>query len=222
MKTKKSGWLWVMVMALGCAGAPAWAGDPVVVGPDMMVRIGGVLPERSEDWDSAGQADVQFRFWHDEHVGVAVSAGLGGWTARDEYQERIDDYSIVATSVSGDATLVPVGASLLYRTPVSTHVSCILEGGVRYVFVSSGVTATVDYLDATGGYYEEGAIETENFMQGVVGLSMEGSITQPLRLVGSIGYQFDLTDPTERFAGESLGETSFSGAVFSIGLSWDF
>jgi hypothetical protein len=201
-----------------CLGTAARADQSVDPKSDIMVRFGAVVPACEQDWDGGAQTEVECRFWQDEHVGMAVSVGSGLWQARDEYEESYDGVSVLATSVSGDLSLIPIGVSLLYRMPVSRYVCWILEGGLRYVFVDSSVMVRVDYLEDGGGYYLEDTIRTQNFVQGMVGLSLEGSIAEPLRLIGSVGYQFDLTDPTERFGGEELGTTSFDGLMFGIGL----
>jgi hypothetical protein len=190
--------------------------------PGMSWRIGSVSPARTEDWTDAWQTDLQLRLWHDANLALAVSVGFGNWTAREEYQESEEGDTLYATSVSGEATLIPVGASLLYRVPLSQHLACVLEGGLRYVFVNSEVTGRVGQLGPSGESIEERIIETDNFMQGVVSAMLEGSLADDIRLVGGIGYQFDLTAPQETYAGQPLGETSFDSLFFSIGLSWDF
>jgi len=197
-------------------------GEPVVAVSDFMIRFGGVAPANEQDWQGGAQMEAECRFWQDEHVGVALSVGASTWQACDEYAESGDESYAIVTSVSGDTSLIPIGVSLLCRMPISPYVNWVLEGGVRYVFVDSGVIATVDYVDASGGYYLEDTIRTKNFVQGVVGLSLEGSFAEPLRLVGSVGYQFDLTEPMETFDGDDMGATSFDAVVFSVGLSWDF
>lgn len=55
-----------------------------------------------------------------------------------------------------------------------------------------------------------------------MGLSLEGSIDEPLRFMAGVSYQFDLTEPMETFDGEDLGATCFDAVVFKIGFSADF
>ena len=222
MKTKQNAAACIVTGLIVCLNVAARAAEPSEPASELMVRFGAIVPACEQDWDRGAQVEAECRFWQSEHTGVALSIGSSVWQARAEYAESGDAASAIATSVSGHAALIPMGVSLLYRVPVSPYVRWVLEGGVRYVVVDSSVMATVDYADAGGGYYLEDTIRTQNFLQGVVGLSLEGSIAEPLRLVGSVGYQFDLTDPMERFDGEDLGATSFDGLVFSIGLSGDF
>lgn len=222
MKTSANTRLLAMTLATVLAGvSPRAEADTGTPPPGMAWRIGGVTPARNEDWTGGWQTDVQLRLWQDSHLAFGISVGLAGWTVREEYQERMDGDTVYATSVSGDTTLVPIGASLLYWMPLSERVACVLEGGLRYVLVSSGITGRIGRLDASGEYIEERTIEINDFVQGVVSATLEGSMANDIRLVGGIGYQFDLTAPEETYAGRTLGETSFDNLFFSIGLAWN-
>ena len=205
-----------------CASATARGGEPAGSPADFVIRFGAIAPASEQDWEGGVQVDAQCRFWQNEHVGVAMSVGSDVWHAREEYSESGDASYAMVTSVSGDTTLIPMGVSLLYRIPISRDVQWVLEGGLRYVFVNSSIIASVDYVDAGGDYYMEDTIRTKNFAQGVVGLSLEGSVKEPLRFVAGVSYQFDLTEPLETFDGEDLGATCFDAVVFKIGFSADF
>ena len=208
-----------LVLGLSVTGL---GGEPAGSPADVAIRIGAIAPTSEQDWDGGVQIEGQCRFWQDEHVGVALSVGMDQWHAREEYAESGDASYAMVTLVSGDTTLIPIGVSLLYRMPISMHAQWVLEGGVRYVFVDSSVVASLDYVDGAGGYYLEDTIRAENFAQGVVGLSLEGSIDEPLRFMVGVSYQFDLTEPIETFDGEDLGATCFDAVVFKIGFSADF
>jgi len=133
----------IAAIAMICTSATAV--DSTNLKPDAAVRFNAFMPSQEEDWDGATGVEAQARFWSDSNFGIALSAGIDSWRARKEYSEQSDDAGTIASSIYGNMTLLPVGASLLIRNHAGNRLTVILEAGVRYVFTDSGINAETGY-----------------------------------------------------------------------------
>ncbi|MBN1672750.1 MAG: hypothetical protein JXR37_17030 [Kiritimatiellae bacterium] len=187
---------------------------------DVLLKFQGLSPAESEDWDSGAGLELQGRFWSGEDAGVALAVGLYSWRATSDFVEESDDYGYAALTIDGDASLVPVGISGLYKAPLGESVSLIFEAGVRYVFVDSKVSADIYYEDYYGTDCLKEDIEIDDFFMGVLGLSLEAQLDSGFFLQAGLGYQFDLGSPNESFLGEDIGPTRFNAGSVHLGCAW--
>ena len=215
-----------LVKCLAVAATAALCAMPVMAeeapAPDFAARINCFLPQNSEDWDSAGNFEMQARFWSSPTFGTALCVGMGSWVARNEYSESSDDSGSMSTSIYGDATVIPIGVSLLYRNTISGRVALTFEAGVRYIYTRSNLNAEISSEDANGTSLTRDLIYIDNPFVGVVGVTIENTMADGLSLVWGLGYQFDLTNPRETFMGDEMGSTSFNSAMINVGLTWEF
>ena len=188
----------------------------------LAVVVRGLNPQESADWRSAGGVEVQARFWNDDAFGVAVAAGFESWQAETEFFEEQDSYGYFGTWIAGDASLVPVGISLLCRAEITEQVSLVFDGGLRYVFVDSGIHADVETDDGDGWVYSRDRVEIDDFLAGVVGMSLDAAVADGVSLFAGLGYQFGLTDAHEQYLGADIGSTSFQASSFHCGMAWEF
>jgi len=212
----------VSVAAAVCICTSSFADGFGNLKADTAVRLRAFMPQQEEDWDSAIGAEIQARFWSDGNIGVALSLGIDTWQARNEYSEQSDDVGTIASSIYGSMTLLPVGASVLFRNQVGSGLAVILEAGVRYVFTDSNLNAEITYTDASGETFSRDRIYCDRPFLGVVGVTLEGAMSEDISFHLGLGYQFDLTRPHETFMGEDAGVTSFTSPMVNLGLSWSF
>jgi hypothetical protein len=201
------------------AAATAAAGDEAV---DLAVRGQALLASQDEDWSSAHGFSVQFRFAGEGRPVIALVAGVQDWDAVSEYGESDDGVTAVATSISGAATVVPVGVSLLHREPLGPRASLLLEAGLRYAFVESDITVEAAYADDLDSGYVYDKIDIDDTLLAVAGVDIAVDLTETVAFELGLGYQFDLLDPEEQFLGESLGETSFDAGTVRFGVRMRF
>jgi hypothetical protein len=199
-------------------GLWAWAGEEADVG----VRFRGVAPADDMDWDSGTGLELQARFWSSKTLGVALSLGLDSWDAPTEYVAGEDAFGYMESTIQGSATVVPVGVSILCRSPVDRNCSFLFEVGLRYGLVDSSLHADVFYEDETGPVHISEDIDIDDAVFAVAGIAFEGAISPEVKLEAGFGYQFDLIKPDEMYAGKNLGETSFQAAAFHLGLVFMF
>lgn len=217
----KSGKLLIVAMAIAAAAALGAAAENEEYA-DMVVRFQGLSPAASEDWDTAAGIEAQLRLWDSERVAIALAIGFDSWEAKEEFSEDDDGSSYVAMHVSGEASLVPVGISAVYRAPLAGGLSLVMEAGVRYVFVDSAITTEVAYEDALGSDYFVEDVEIDDAMLAVLRVGLQADLSQELSIEGGIGYQFDVGRPNETFLGEDIGSTSFKAGSAYAGLVLSF
>ena len=189
---------------------------------ELAVRGRFLSPDKTVDWDSAAGIDLQARFWQDSRIGIGLSLGFESWDAESELSEEEDEYGYFGMDIGGRADLMPIGLSVLLRPGLSDRVSLTLEGGLRYVFVESDITADVAVEDAFGAAFFSDVVDIDDAFLGVVGADLEIFLGDGVSLLMGLGYQFDLSDPSESFLGDDIGETSFTATSVNAGLSFRF
>ena len=209
----------IVITALLLAGF-AVGQDEASTGMCLMYRA--ISPDKEEDWTSAGGVEAQLRFWQDESVAVALALGVDRWKAVHEFSDGIDELGYYAVDIDGTATLVPIGVSLVHRSTISEEASVTFDAGVRYVLVDSNIDVATTEEDEFGLITYIDPVTIDNSWLGVVGVTVEGALDEDVWVFAGLSYQFDLTDPGETFLGDSIGETSFQGPAFRLGLNWKF
>lgn len=181
---------------------------------ELFASFCGISPARNEDWSGSSGLEIQGRLWQNEHIALALSVGSDLWNAKKSVSE-FDDGSVYSyTAINGDATLMNLGGSLLYRSG-----GVLLELGLRYASVDSSiyVDAIYDGPDGSDSRYEK--IDIADTFLFVARLGVELEMAENIMIIPYIGYQVDLGKPEERFAGESLGETDFRAVTYGLGFS---
>jgi hypothetical protein len=196
--------------------------DAAHADPDLAGRLRWLAPGKDADWSSAAGVEVQARFWQAQRVGFALAAGCDSWNAVNDVIDRSDEEAYLHTSVSGDAIVVPVGLSMLYRSSVMEDMDLMLELGFRYMFVDSSIYSEAIYQDDAESKSLAGTVSIENSLVAVVGLNLEMKANDQLSVELGISQQFDLGKPHEKFTGKDIGETSFQGTSFTIGVVMSF
>ncbi len=217
MKAKCALTLTAVVLAAGLQGA--WGHESKA---DVMVRVQGVAPIEDGDWDSGTGLEAQLRFWGSDHVGLSLALGAASWDAVGEYVEEWDEVSYYSSIVDGDASLLRVGASLWARSPLSRHTALTVEAGVRYLSIDSSIDTSVYYEEGADVFSSDDVIEIDDAWLATVGIYLEAEMANHVSIQAGLGYDFDLTGPGETVLGESIGDTSFSGLLFGVGIAVGF
>lgn len=186
---------------------------------EMLIGFRSLAPTRDMDWERGGGIELQARFWHKGHVGVALVGASDTWDAKTSVSEMDSGSSYAYTAISGDAAITSIGASILYRSGSSDDVRLLIDLGFRYVTVNSALYAEAAYDGPGGPSYSYDKIEIGNTLLFVAGASLEFDIMQDVSLVVGLGYQVDVNKPEEKYLGESLGDTDLGAVTFGVGLS---
>jgi opacity protein-like surface antigen len=220
MKTNRQASLQAMIAVLMsgvlCAAAAEESSFELVAG------YHGLSPKKSADWKDAAGIEIQGRFWQNEHLGFALVGASDTWKARTEVVEEDTGDTYFYTSVSGDASVTSLGASLLYRSESSAEVKLVLDIGLRYALIDSAVYGEAAYDGPGGPNYLYEKINIEDTLLFVLGAGLEFEMSRNVSLILGVGYQVDLNKPEETFAGESLGETGLDAVTYGILLSCRF
>lgn len=196
--------------------------ETVQAGMDLVARMNWLAPGKGEDWSSAAGVEMQARFWQAERVGIALSAGCDAWNAVNDVIEEEDEEAYLYTSVSGDAVVTPVGLSMLYRSEVMEDMNLLFELGFRYAFVDSSVYSEAVYEDDAESISYADTVSIEDAMLAVIGINLEIKANEQLSVEFGLRQQFDLGKPREKFVGQDIGETSFQGTAFTVGVVMSF
>jgi len=192
----------------------------------------GILPGNDDDWDIGYGASAQMIFWSETGLGFALSAGAQKWDVNDD----VTSYGLdlgggigygYAAGLEGDAMMIPLGASVLYRIALGQTASLTLEGGLRYVIVNSNVefVQAEALADIYGNYItssEAYEIDIDNGIVGVVGADFEMEVSPGFRLFAGAGYQFDVLKGDTAIGGIDLDyENELKAIYLRAGLSVD-
>lgn len=195
----------------------AIAADGDLVPFDINVGFNWISPGRSGDWDRGAGLDVQARFWKNEHLGIAFMAGAETWDAVSVVSDYDDGRVREYTAIDGDISATVLGVSLLYRSS-----GVFLDLGVRYMNIDSSVFVEYSYDGPGEKDYRYDTIKIDDTLLFSAKLGFELELVEGMWLVPSIGYQVDLRKPTEKFAGQPIGETDFRGMTLGVGISCTF
>ncbi len=104
-----------------------------------------------DDWKFAVGAEAQWRRWFPSRWGFSLAVGFQRWAASAGDYTVADDH-VLHPKLDGVASVVPVGASLLWRSaaPAAGRVPWGIELGVRYAWIGSDVTVTYEYINHYG------------------------------------------------------------------------
>jgi len=135
---------------------------------DVVAGYHWLSPRKDADWKSASGVEIQARFWRSEHIGIAIVVASDTWKARSEMYEEDTGDTYTYTAIWGDATLASIGASLLYRSESAAQVKLVMECGLRYAMVDSGVYSEAAYDGPGGPNYLNEEIEIDKDRKSVV------------------------------------------------------
>ena len=189
---------------------------------DLVAKLQGIAPSQSVDWNAAGGVEAQAQFWATPTRGVALTMGVQRWDAPQELLEGEDAQGAYSQWIGGDATIVPVGASLLVRHPVGQGLFLTAEAGLRYVMVESQLTVDASFEGDEGTQTLSDVIEIEDTVLGVLGLSLDGWFGDGLMLGAGLSYQFDIGNPQETINGADIGSTGFGGLSVALSVGFAF
>lgn len=171
--------------------APAAPGAAEVLSGQLSLSGRYAFP--SDDmWKSGFGVELQWRRWYDGGFGWGVAAGYESWDI-ESGELALHDDSAIPLDISGDATIVPIGASALYRQTAGS-VDWILEAGLRYLFVDSGVRVHRAYTDHLGRWVEiDDTVPLDNRVAAVLALEVQGPIDDLTGWFLGAGYRIDFT-----------------------------
>lgn len=171
-----------------------------------------LFPGDDDTWDDAAGFEAQCVFWTTSNFGIAVAAGLQKWNVTDGiYTEP--GYAVEA---DGDATVIPFGASVLFRPlPVNSQIILTLEGGLRYAIVNSDI----DVVATDYEYIYGDEVDIDNGLIGILGVDVGIPFSQKASLSFGAGYQFDIAKGDAEWYGINIGENELKGLMLNFGIN---
>ena len=175
----------------------------------------------NQHYDNPGfGAETQIRFWLKDNLGFAVASGISFFTI-DQFIASSDGLVVTEITKEGTVLLFPVGGSILISLNPSNNLEVIFEGGVRYVFVKSGLEEVRTTTDS-------GSVTTDrieyDIKNGVISLVSAYAVTElssNLNLSIGLGYQFDISKGKEMIF-EFQEEHELSSLLIRAGLITGF
>ncbi len=191
-----------------------------------------MIPGQDDDWDKGFGAFAQIVFWQESGLGIALSIGTQSWDVNDDVYFFGEDlgYGIgygYAAGLEGDATMIPLGASGLYKISLGQAANLTLEGGIKYVVVNSDVKfVEAEALADSYGYSISDSysydVDIDNGIVGVVGAEFDVELSKGFRLFAGAGYQFDLVKGDMEVDGFDVNyENELKAAFLRAGLACD-
>lgn len=172
-------------------------------------------------WDSGSGVEAKMIFWQDEKVGLAASIGYQGWDVTDEVGGAwLTDEVVWLFRYDGDASMIPLGLSGVYRHAFNEKTKLVAEGGIRYVIVNSDVQLQEVVTDGSVAVGRVTDIDIDDGIVGFVGVDLEHALKSGLRLFAGLSAQFDLSkgDVSTVYG---AGENELEATIFRVGAAWD-
>jgi hypothetical protein len=152
------------------------------------------------DWGAG--AEMQVHFWLSEHMGWAGAMGWSQWEASSSSTQW-------GAPVDGATQMIPLGASLLYRTSSEPGVRWLVEGGLRYVVVSTDLA-----LEVSG---EEKPVSLDDGVVAVLAADIERDVSFG-QIFAGVAFQIDLMAPEASWSGGELRDSDLAAVLFRVGL----
>ena len=189
------------------------------------------IPSKSF-WDKAYGAEVKAIYWQESDLGLALGTGLSQWDVDDSADAVVSNPGSYErlNGWQGDVRYIPLGLSVLKRQELNLKddrdLAWQLEGGIRYMIAS----AQVDLIETERVWVNPGQIrethrvypvDYENGWVGRLGASLRWGISEPLSLLFTGGYQFDLSKGKVKAQGLAREENIDLAAFYlQIGLAY--
>jgi hypothetical protein len=177
-----------------------------------------------DNWESASGIDIELVNWVSPAVGIAAAIGVSQWTAREV--ELMDYYPDSGTSVTahldGNATICPIGLSVLLRPMKSRVAEVTIEAGARYAMVNSDVSVRYTITDAAGTEYGQDRIHMEDGFYGLLALDIAFPVSPYAKISLGGGYQFDISRGNADFNDTNIGNSEFQASIVRIGFNARF
>ena len=201
-----------LLSALLLSAAPVLAGD---------LSLQGLYaqPKNSDLFSDGIGAEVQWRSWYTETMAFALSAGGMMYGANDDEYIRTGSGGAAGAQASGEVSVIPLGASVIFRSPTPEGITTHLELGLRNLLVDSGIDLARVGVDAGGQAHAD--LATLEFNDAVTGLGrveFSHPVGESTSLVGGVGYQIDLVKSDISYLGSRAGEAEWAGVYFSAGV----
>ena len=208
----------VLVLVFITTGAHADSGE-------VRFLLSSLYPLSADDnWESASGFDIQLVNWVSPAVGIAAAIGASQWNASEV--ELVDYYADSGTSVMarivGDATICPIGLSILLRPMKSRAAEVTIEAGARYAMVNSDVSARYSISDAAGTEYGRDRIHLEDGFYGLVVMDIAFPVSPYAKISLGGGYQFDISRGNANFDDTDIGNSEFQASIVRIGFNARF
>ena len=191
--------------------------------PEINLGFQIYMPSDDDSYDSGFGAEIQARFWQNRHFGLGLSAGLSSWLVNDTKADLSDNTAIISYDADGSVIMLPIGGSMFLRAFPNDNLMLLFEGGVRYVFVESNADISVEYTDIYGRYIRaDQEIEIDDGIIGITSFSAKNAITEKFKIIGTLGYQFDIHKGDAKWLGEDMGENELESFFISAGFELGF
>jgi opacity protein-like surface antigen len=184
------------------------------------LRIQGLYISPSEDWDNSYGGEAQYIYWDTMAWGIGFSVGTAKWDVSEDFLS-LRSISGVG-GMEGDVSMLPMGISILYRTPINEKIAITLEGGAKYVLLSSNIKANAVVTNGQNTIPVSGELDMDNAFTGILGADVDYDITQDISLFAGVGYQFDIQKGTVNWTGAELGDAELKGTVVKGGIAFKF
>lgn len=208
-------------------------------------RVNGVYvaPGQDDNWDNAYGGEVSAIFWLNKYFGLSGVFGMQKWGVNEDV--NVERYLLSsrgnlqlvdasAYEVSGDAAVLPLGASALVKLPLTDVISFDLEVGLRYLFVDASIDVDTEerlelyengiLVDATKSEIQQYEVEIDDGFVGLLGADCIIKLAENFALTIGGGYQFDILKAEASIDGSSEGidDVEFNGAFARAGASLTF
>jgi hypothetical protein len=179
------------------------------------------MPDDDDDWDKGYGAEAQLQAWQTDNLGFAFSVGMANWELTEYTYSGMLYGAYVAEKISGDATLTPIGVSILLRPKLEGGMKLTLETGIRYLLVDVNADYSAVVTGPGGTYVEDASYEADDAIVGVVQADLEFPVSKSAAFFGGVGLQFDISKSEASiwaYGQKTSGDVSAQALMFRLGF----
>jgi len=189
------------------------------------LSLGGsyIQPQNRDNFKTGVGGELQLRAWITDTVGVLVAGGASSWETRSEREIQQIGGVIQGNEISGNATLIPVGASLIFRDGPGGASAVTLELGIRQVLAESEVDITIASIDSAGAVrLRESRLDIDDSIVALAEAQVAVKFGGASSVFLGVGYQWDIVQGDVTFEGQKIGENEWEALFFRAGLLVSF
>jgi hypothetical protein len=161
-------------------------------------------------YDNGYGTEVQYRNWYYDPIGFGLSLGVAHWKVAG----TSGDLGIgPGATLDGTVTLVPLGASVLYRFGDWDGQTLTLEAGLRYVLADSDVRINYANRSCNG----EDCYDISDGLIAVFAGDYERDLTEQWAFFLGGGYQDDLIRGDTETIDRNLRDNEIKGFFMRVG-----
>ena len=162
--------------------------------------VGTYFPAAGDLWNRANAFDLKAIYWSTEQVGLGITTGYQDWQVDGGTQNRLFSAGNFDLNerYKGDMQVIPLGVSAFLKPEIGEKFNLMIEGGIQYVIVDSGLkyerSGTVQQGGVPQPQVTQFSSDVDNGVVGRIAASLRHQMNPSVSFSLTLGYQFNIDE----------------------------